>query len=138
GTPQRLDRRTAVGLVGVGALSVLYLGASALGWPLGVVATGGGLLLVGLDVLVAGWEPRALLSEVPWTLFPLLAGLLLLVNGAEQVGLVTPLVQMVEASARLGSTGLPMAALGMAVLANVLNNLPAALIAASALGGLAP
>jgi arsenical pump membrane protein len=85
---------------------------------------------------VAGWQPRALLGEVPWTLFPLLAGRL--VNGAERVGLVTPFVQMVEASAHLGSMGLPVTALGMAVLANVVNNLPAALIAASALGSLAP
>jgi arsenical pump membrane protein len=137
-TPQRLERRTAVGLAGAGALATIYLIASALSWPLGVVATFGALLLVTLDSVVAGWQPRALLGEVPWTLFPLLAGLLLLVNGAERAGLVTPFVKMVEASAHLGSTGLPVAALGMAVVANVLNNLPAALIAASALGGLAP
>jgi arsenical pump membrane protein len=137
-TPQRLERRTAVGLAGAGTLASIYLIASALSWPLGVVATFGALLVVTLDSVVAGWQPRALLGEVPWTLFPLLAGLLLLVNGAERVGLVTPFVQMVEASAHLGSTGLPLTALGMAVLANVLNNLPAALIAASALGGLAP
>jgi arsenical pump membrane protein len=137
-TPQRLERRTAVGLAGAGGLAVLYLIASALSWPLGVAATFGALVLVTLDGLVAGWQPRALLGEVPWTLFPLLAGLLLLVAGAERVGLVRPLVRMVEASAHLGSTGLPAAAFGMAVLANALNNLPAALIAASALGGLGP
>jgi arsenical pump membrane protein len=137
-TPQRLERRTVVGLAGAGVLATIYVMASAVGWPLGVVATFGALLLVVLDAAVAGWQPHALLGEVPWTLFPLLAGLLLLVNGAERAGLVAPLVHMVEAFADLGSTGLPLAALGMAVLANVLNNLPAALIAASALGGLAP
>jgi len=94
------------------------------------------LLLVTLDLLVAGWRPRALLREVPWTLFPLLAGMLLLVAGAERIGLVAPFVDLIEASARFGLTGLPLAALGMAVLANALNNLPAALVAASALGGL--
>ncbi len=96
----------------------------------------GALLLVTLDGLVAGWQPRALLQEVPWTLFPLLAGLLLLVGGAERIGLFAPFVDMVEQSARLGPTGLPLAALGMAALANAVNNLPAALVAASALGGL--
>ncbi|MDQ6673559.1 MAG: SLC13 family permease [Chloroflexota bacterium] len=138
GTSQRLERRTVVGLVGAGALTVLYVVGSALSWPLGVVAVCGALFLVMLDGFAAGWQVRALLREVPWTLFPLLAGLLLLVNGAERIGLVAPLVHMVEASARLGLTGLPLAALGMAVLANVLNNLPAALVAASALAGLAP
>jgi arsenical pump membrane protein len=93
-------------------------------------------MLIVLDGFVAGWEPRALLGQVPWTLFPLLVGLLLLVNGAERAGLVGPLEQMLDASARLGSAGLPLATLGMAVLANALNNLPAALIAATALGGL--
>ena len=137
-TLQRVERRTAVGLAGAGALAVLYLVASALSWPLGIVATCGALLLVTLDGVVAGWQPRALLREVPWTLFPLLAGLLLLVNGAERIGLVAPFVRMIEATTGLGLTGLPIAALGMAVLANALNNLPAALVAASALGDLAP
>jgi arsenical pump membrane protein len=136
--PQRLERRTVVGLAGAAVLATIYVMASAVGWPLGVVATFGALLLVVLDAAVAGWRPRALLGEVPWTLFPLLVGLLLLVSGAERAGLIAPLVQMVEASAHLGTNGLPVAALGMAVLANVVNNLPAALIATLALGGLAP
>jgi arsenical pump membrane protein len=45
---------------------------------------------------------------------------------------------LVEASTRLGAAGLPLATLGLAALANVLNNLPAALVAASALGDLRP
>lgn len=136
--PQRLDRRTAVGLAGAGGLAVLYVFASAVNWPLGIVALGGALLLVVLDAMVAGWQLRAVLAEVPWTLFPLLAGLLLLVEGAERIGLVTPFVRMIEASARLGMNGLPLATFGMVALANLLNNLPAALVAATALGGLAP
>jgi hypothetical protein len=40
-----------------------------------------------------------------------LAGLLLLVKGAETVGLVVSLVGAIEASARLGATGLPVAVL---------------------------
>ncbi len=61
-------------------------------------------LLVMVEGVVAGWEPRALFREVPWTLFPLLVGLLLLVSGAERVGLVAPLVQMAEGSAHLCSS----------------------------------
>jgi arsenical pump membrane protein len=135
---QPLERRTIVALAGSAALAVLYLVASALTWPLGLVATCGALFLVTLDGFAAGWQPRALLREVPWTLFPLLAGLLLLVDAAERIGFVAPLVHMIDGFARLGSAGLPAAVLGMAVLANVLNNLPAALVAASALDGLAP
>jgi len=133
---QRLDLRTAVGLVGAGVLTILYVVASAVSWPLGVVAIAGAVLLVTLDALVAEWQPRAVLREVPWTLFPLLAGLLLLVSGAERIGLVAPLVSAVQDSAGLGVTGLPVVVIGMAALANMLNNLPAALVAAAALGGL--
>jgi arsenical pump membrane protein len=137
-TSRTLDRRALVGLSGAGVLAGGYVLGSALAWPLGVVAIVGGLLLTGLDTLVAGWHPADVLNEVPWTLFPLLAGLILLVNGAEQIGLIEPLVRAVEASAALGLAGLPLATFGMAALANVLNNLPAALVAASALGGLTP
>jgi len=136
--PGRLHRRTAISLGGLAGLTVLYLVASALGWPLGAVATAGAMLLVLLDVLVAGWQPRALLHGVPWTLFPLLAGLLLLVGGTERIDFVAPFVRWLEASAGFGVAGLPVASLGMAALANVLNNLPAALVAASALGSLSP
>jgi arsenical pump membrane protein len=135
-----LDRRAVVGLLGVSGLAGAYVLGSAVAWPLGVVALGGGLLLSGLDALVAGagWHPREVLDEMPWTLFPLLAGLILLVDGAEQIGLIAPLVGAIAALAGPGAAGLPLATLGMAGLANVLNNLPAALAAASALGGLAP
>ena len=65
-------------------------------------------------------------------------GLLVLVAGAEHAGLFLPLVGVVAAAEPLGVTGLPAVVFGMAVLANVMNNLPAALIAASALGSLPP
>lgn len=133
-----LDRRAAASLVGVGLLAVLYVAASARGWPLGVVAVGGAVVLLALDAAVAGWAPAALVREAPWGLLPLLAGLLLLVAGGERVGLFAPLVGAIQATAGLGPGGLPAAALGMAVLANVINNLPAALVAASALGQVAP
>jgi arsenical pump membrane protein len=134
----QLERRTVSVLGGVVGLAVAYVIASALAWPLGLVAVGGAVLLVVLNGMTAGWQFRVVLQEVPWTLFPLLAGLLLLVGGAEHIGLVSPLAHMVDASARLGADGLPLAVLGMAVLANVINNLPAALVAASALGALPP
>jgi len=103
GAPQRLERRTLVSLIGAAGLAYLYLVASAVDWPLGLAALVGSLVLVALDTAVAGWHPRELLEEVPWTLFPLLAGLLLLVDGAEGAGLV----EAVAASIRLAAAGLP-------------------------------
>ena len=68
-----------------------------------------------------------LAREVPWGLFHLFGGLLVLVAGAEHAGLFLPLVGAVAAAEPLGVFGLPAVVFGMAVLANVMNNLPAAL-----------
>jgi arsenical pump membrane protein len=131
-----LDLRARSGLIGVCVLAVLYVAATALGWYLGPVAVAGAVVLLGLDAGGSGWQPRALASEVPWGIFPLLVGLLLLVMGGEQVGLFAGVVSAMSDLARWGTAGLPVAALGMAVVANLLNNLPAALVGASALSQL--
>jgi arsenical pump membrane protein len=133
-----MDRRVATALAGVGGLAGAYLVGSTVGWPLGVVAVGGALTLVALDAWAGGWEPARLAGEVPWGLFPLFGGLLLLVRGADRTGLFSPLVEAVAAADRLGTAGLPLVVVEMAVLANLLNNLPAALVASSALGSLPP
>ena len=128
-----LTSRTRASLVGVSGLGVAYLLAAGIGWPLGRVAVSGAAVLVLVDGLVAGWEPWRVLREVPWGLLGLVAGLLLLVGGAQQAGLFAPLVAVIDTAATLGPTGLPVMVVGMALLANVINNLPAALVAASAL-----
>jgi arsenical pump membrane protein len=131
-------RRARLSLAGVACLALLYVCAAAAGWPLGRVAVAGAALLVALDAATAGWEPGAVVREAPWALLGLLAGLLLLIGGAEQVGLFGGLVGAIESVAALGANGLPVIALAMALLANVINNLPAALVASSALARVAP
>ena len=132
------DRRVRVALTGVAGLAVLYVVAGAVGWPLGLVALAGAAVLLALDTWAGSWEPRALAREIPWALFPLFGGLVLLVQGAERTGVFMPLADAVAAADRLGVGGLPLAVLGLAILANLLNNLPAAMVAASALGALPP
>ena len=128
-----LTSRTRASLVGVSGLGVVYVLAAAIGWPLGRVAVTGAAVLVVVDALVAGWEPLRVVREVPWGLLGLVAGLLLLVGGAEQASLFRPLVGAIDTVSVLGPTGLPALVVGMALLANVINNLPGALVAATAL-----
>jgi len=132
------NRRTRAILAGVAGLAAVYVAGAAVGWPLGLVALAGATALVALDGWAGGWEPRALAREIPWALFPLFGGLLLLVQGAEQTGVFGPLADTFAAADRLGVNGLPLAVLGLAVLANLVNNLPAAMVAASALGAQPP
>ena len=65
-----------------------------------------------------------------------MVGLLLLVDGAEQAGLFTPLVGAIDAASAVGSAALPALVVGMALMANLINNLPSAMVAASALSTL--
>ena len=135
----RSHHRARANLIGVSVLGVAYVVAAALGWPLGGVAVAGAALLVALDALLVGWLPSNVAHDVPFALLGLVVGLLLLVGGAEQAGLLAPLAGGIGAIAATAPVaGLPGLALGMAVLANLINNLPAALVSASVLGGLPP
>jgi arsenical pump membrane protein len=96
-------------------------------WPLGVVASVGALGLVALDRGATEPTWRGPWADVPWALLPLFAGLPLLVTGIRRSGALAPLEQAIVALADAGAGGLPVATFGMAVVANVLNNLPAAL-----------
>ena len=131
-----LTSRSRASLVGVCVLGALYVVGAAVGWPLGRVAVGGALLLVLLDALVAGADVGRVARDIPWSLLGLVAGLLLLVGGAEQANLFAPLVGAIAAAALQGPNGLPGLVVGTAVLANVVNNLPAAVVSASALSTL--
>lgn len=131
-----IQMRTRLVGLGIAVLAAAYAGAAAQAWPLGIVASMGGIALVALDSLVHGWEPHALKQDIAWALFPLLAGLLLLVGGGERLGLFTPMERLVAAAAAQPALGPPLLTLGLALLANVLNNLPTALVVASALGSL--
>jgi arsenical pump membrane protein len=131
-----LSGRTRASLFGVCGLGVVYVVGAAAGWPLGRVAVSGAGLLTLVDVLIAGLEPRQRVYDLPFGLLGLVIGLLLLVGGAEQVKLFAPLVQAIDAVSASGASALPGLVIGMAVLANITNNLPAALVAASALGSM--
>ncbi len=139
-------RRVWLGVFGLVLLVAAYLGSDALGWPLGVVACVGGLLLTVLDAFSARFEPRELLREVPWGVLVLLAGLTVVVEGLVSSGVTGPATEALAALAGLNvgnasagaNIGGVVVGLGTAVLSNVVNNLPMALIVAAALRDLDP
>jgi arsenical pump membrane protein len=138
-TAQALDRRAWLGLFGVSMLVAAYLLSDWLGWPLGLVACGGGVLLTLLDTVSARFEPRALLREVPWGVLVLLAGLTVVVEGLVSSGVTGPAASLLTGLAYLGGggdggmrLGAAVVALVTALLSNLINNLPLALIVAAA------
>jgi len=125
-------RGFAVTLAGLCLLAAGYLAGAALEAPLGLVALAGATIILLAQALVGALAPRAIASEVAWGIFPFLAGMLVLVRGIENAGL-TPLLGALLARA-VASGGLLaplLTAVGAALGANLINNLPMALIAAS-------
>ena len=117
---------------GIGGVASALLVASALDVPLGLpalAATGVVAAIVGVTKSEAPW---AALRGVSWSVLGLVAGLFVLVEGLVRSGVVSLLGEVlhVAAAASLEGTAWGAGAL-VAVACNLVNNLPAGLIAGS-------
>lgn len=117
---------------GIGAVVLALLAASAAGWPLGwptMLASGA----AAAAVLVRKREsPWVLLREVSWSVLLLVAALFVLVEALAATGLVQALsVALQSAVATSPGESAWGAGIAVAVLCNLMNNLPAGLVAGS-------
>ncbi len=126
-------RVAAWGLAGTGAA---LLAASAfglqLGWPTFLAGVATALLV--LRSSATGW--RGVLGGISWGVLPLVAGLFVLVEALDQTGATRALSGLLEALARRSAAEAAWvagAAIGFG--SNLVNNLPAGLVAASAVQG---
>jgi arsenical pump membrane protein len=91
-------------------------------------------LLAALTVAVLARADRGVLRDISWSVLFLVAGLFVLVQAVDQAGALTLsrglLQKAVEAGPAVGSVA---SAFVVALMANVVNNLPVGLIAGSAL-----
>jgi arsenical pump membrane protein len=92
------------------------------------VAFAGVGVLAGYGLATGRVAPRLLLG-VSWDLFPFVIGLFVVVRGVEHLGFAGFAAAWIERHARSPFTGIAAGAAGTAVAANVMNNLPAALLA---------
>ena len=118
---------------GIGFAAAALLLASAFEYQLGAPTFAAGVATA-LFVLVGNREkPWPLISGVHWNVLPLVAGLFVLVAGLNNTGVVSYLTQLLEWSVQQSvTTAAWIAGTGIAVVTNLMNNLPAALIAESA------
>ena len=115
---------------GIGGMATALLLASAfdlqLGWPTCLSAA----ITMVIVAIGARKLPREILAGVSWSVLPLVAGLFVLVEGLGHTGVLQALSdglhQAAAASAASTAWG---AGVGVAVLSNLINNLPAGLIA---------
>ncbi|EHL99653.1 citrate transporter [Acetobacteraceae bacterium AT-5844] len=122
-----LPRGGMVAGLGIAVTVVVMLAASAGGHDLGLPTFLAGIATAALVLLVTRQTPRALVRSVSWSVLPLVAGLFVLVQALEAAGTVGALARLLQGagSAQAEAWG---AGIGVALLANLVNNLPMGLL----------
>jgi arsenical pump membrane protein len=119
--------------VGILATATALLVASAFDVPLGAPALIAATLTLGLVHSLTRMPPWPLLRHISWGILPLVAGLFVLVEALNHVGVV----QALSSALHVAATASPpraawTAGILVALSSNAINNLPAALIAGTA------
>lgn len=119
--------------VGIAATAVALLGASAMDVQLGLPTAIAGAATAVVVLIRERKGPWRIVKDISWGVLPLVAGLFVLVEALDKTGLIGMISALlhhgVESSARFtaGSAGII-----VAVVSNLINNLPTGLIAGSA------
>jgi len=102
--------------------------------PAGVIAVAGAALVVAGGSILRALDPRRVARDFSWSLFPFVAGLFIVVQGVERVGLTTPVGHLLHA-ARDNPLATALLSTGVSALGtNLINNFPIALVLLSAIG----
>jgi arsenical pump membrane protein len=129
-----LERGGQVALAGIAGTAVALLAASAFDKPLGLPTAITGTLTTVIVLLIVRKSPVAVARSVSWAVLPLVAGLFVLVEALNKTGVTQWLSAVLTHSAgqSAGRTTW-LSGVGVALLCNVLNNLPAGLITGNVL-----
>ena len=126
----KLARGAKLAACGIALTAAVMLWASATGRPLGLPTFAAGALTTCAAVLLDRRRPWHLIKGVSWGVLPLVAGLFVLVAGLDRTGLLTAMGGVLgRMTARSGHLAVLAAGSAIALACNVMNNLPAALIA---------
>jgi arsenical pump membrane protein len=134
-----LSRGAIAAMVGLGLTAVVLLVASALDLQLGLPTALMGAATSALVWVIARESPTATLREVSWSVLPLVAGLFVLVEALAATGSIAALARVLARGVDQApqATAWISGAL-IAVGSNLINNLPAGLIASSTVALRAP
>jgi len=124
-----LGRGGKVALAGIGITAVALLAASALDSPLGLPTAITGTLTAVVVLFSARKSPVEIAKNVSWSVLPLVAGLFVLVEALTKTGITRWLTGLLTAGAEQSAAKTAWVSGGaVALLCNVMNNLPAGLI----------
>jgi arsenical pump membrane protein len=127
-----LTRGGLVAAIGLLLTAVAILTASALDRPLGLPTAAAGIGASLLVLLLKRESPMPLVRGVAWSVLPLVAGLFVLVDAVGRTGVLGWLVTQLNGAIAASPAGAAWAAgLIVALASNLMNNLPAGLLAGS-------
>jgi arsenical pump membrane protein len=131
---QSLPAGGHVAAAGILLAAAALMTASALDWQLGVPTCVAGLLTALAVLLMKRETPWSMLRAISWGVLPLVAGLFVLVEALGRTGIIGAICAMLGEAERHSAPGAAWASgVALAFACNVLNNLPAGLIAGTAL-----
>jgi len=114
------------------AAAVLLLGASAMDIQLGLPTCIAGTATAVIVLIPRPAQTWSILKEISWGVLPLVAGLFILVEALDQTGVIGTMSALLRQAAAGSSAGAAWAAgVVVAIVSNLANNLPVALIAGS-------
>jgi arsenical pump membrane protein len=128
----KLSREGKFTAIGIGAIGIVLLFASALDVQLGLPTFICGTVTAAAVLLVSRQSPWPVLSDVSWSVLPLVAGLFVMVEALIRTGVIAHLNEMLHAAVAQ-SVAKTAWSVGIvtAVADNVANNLPVGLVAGS-------
>ena len=127
------SRGAWMALAGIAATAVVLSTVSALDRALGLPTLVMGIATTALVLVVSRSAPWPIVKGVAWSVLPLVAGLFVLVEALSTTGAIAVLGDWLRSTAD-SSRAAWMSGLSIAFASNVVNNLPAGLIASSAIG----
>jgi arsenical pump membrane protein len=127
-----LTRAGKITAIGILMTAVVLLTASAMDRALGLPTLIAGAAVTVLVLAIGRQSPWPVLSDVSWSVLPLVAGLFILVEGLNRTGVLPALAGVLkQASITAPQLTSWIAGAVVAVGSNLLNNLPVGLIAAT-------
>jgi arsenical pump membrane protein len=118
--------------IGIVATAIVLMAASAYGYQLGLPTAVAGIATAAITLVAERRSPLKVVTGISWGVLPLVAGLFVLVEGLEQTGSIPALGDFLQSRAADSLAGTAWAfAVGTALAANLVNNLPAGLVAAT-------
>jgi len=130
--PLELSSSGRVALAGIAVTAAVLLTVSAFDIALGLPTAILGALTALIVLILERKSPLPMIREISWSVLPLVAALFVLVEMLDHTGVITALAQLAQRAARHDELAAAGWAGGIiAIGSNLMNNLPAGLIASS-------